>query len=160
MAGASYAATVAKGPIKGNPDPIKSIQPQVTFVGVQGRSEKLQARTGDSTYVDEELLYYLWIEFAGEERNARTYSKMWGKMRKHLRSWDTTKYTKPQLFRAASKAVAAAMRVPPEEQEARQFLKDQGTIEEMTKHNKFVSEGKAGRLGSLFKTSHDLPRAK
>jgi len=154
--GPSYAATVAAGAIKHVETPIKAFKAEPQQVGVLTRSTKKTHRTGATIITDSELLYYLRIEFMYEPRHNNTPRLMAGKAKKWIRQFDTTNYTTEETYAMISRAVAAAIRIPDEEQKARQFLKDDKSIQEIKKHNSFVNEGTVGKTW-LFGKSYQLP---
>lgn len=153
--GASYAATVSAGKVKPSDKPVFALSPpkMVSFAPIP-LVEKQSYREREHTLkvIDEECHYYLLSEFAFLERTPATLRAMQQKLSKHLAKFDQARLTSEERYRLIIGSVAHAMAIPQQEQKVRALLKNSVMLEEIGKHNKFVTEGMVGHVRGLFGT--------
>lgn len=158
-AGASYAATVAMGNTVNSEKPILAENPSIGDIHqIIKRSEKRKIRWDGERIADEELVYFLRQEFAFKERTQETFALMHTTLRKHLRTYDVSNFTQKQVYEMSLEAVVAAYTISDVEQRVRAGMKDEKTLQELVKNNKFVNEGVVGHTGFLFKKTFSLPK--
>jgi hypothetical protein len=156
--GVSFASTVKSGPVESNDKPIlATVAEAVKSHDKLSLSKKRALRLDDKRFVDEELVYYLRMEFAFKPRDSSSFGQMHTCLRKHLRTYDTRHFTQKEMYDISVEVVNTAMAISPQEQAVRAGWKDENALEEVRKNNKFIMEGKVGNTAGVFgKTMHTI----
>jgi len=153
LGGASYAATLAAGPVKEIDKPVFALSAGKT-VNVKPiqklRKQALRDRVALVKTIDDDCYYYLLSEFAFLERKPDTMRAMQQKLSKYLAKYDQAALTAEERYRLIIGTVAHAMAIPDAEQTVRAMMKNDVILEEIGKHNKFVNDGVAGNVRSGF----------
>jgi hypothetical protein len=98
--------------------------------------------------VDVELLAHLRIKALGQPRIASLFQSLAGHAQRFMADNPAAKTLSEEVkYRIIARAVYAAMVIPQEEIEGRQFLKSAKALEQAHKHAKMVTEGNLGKRG-------------
>lgn len=157
--GDSYAETLKKGSVAESVKPVLAVNREEIDASIIAKSKKRSLRKLDKRWCDEELTYFLRMEFAFQERTSDTLRLMHGRLSKHLRQYDTSAFTQKEIYEISVNVVDAAMPISTHEQRVRAGMKNEDALDEMRKNNNFVNKGVAGHRG-FFKKVMALPSSK
>jgi len=161
--GASYKLTEELANLADNKNPIMAKSFEVVQREEIPKGVKHAARKSKWVVTNEELHYYLLIEFACVPRTPTIFRSMVVKARAYLKEHDMRFFTTKEAYATVMQAVRTAIPISTEEALLRQSLKHDGVVDYLEKNEKLLVDGLAGKSGTLnifkgFKTSHSIPK--
>lgn len=109
--------------------------------------------------VDDNLYWYLVLEFALVPRTSDILRQMKAKAKQFLNLHDLNDISLKDQYTMVIGTISRAMLVPEQEMKLRQELKSDAAIEEMGKHAKLVKKGMIGRAFGGLGKPFNLPEA-
>lgn len=157
--GASYAATVAAGPVAQSTDPV--YQPTSTLVSHKRPEQKLlrKVRFQAELEVEEELFQYLRGETWYTPLDETKLPALAKRAKRFFMDYDGCNLTKKQQVDIMMKTTIALLKPDPLLTELRNTLKNRKDLEEAIKNGE-LSNGVIGNTGGLFSRTFTMPKKK